>query len=318
MRRLSLLAVLWLALASSVMAQQEEPQQTSWLGHLLRLPAPYEPYSSPSQRSYTLGYGSFKLRDSYLSPLEYTGYSLSVSAELISPRYKRYGKAEPEGSLFSRRQRRLSDRWVLHNLARGVFASTTNPSITASTLYFSLEDRLSWLRRLSRGVWGDLLLGGGAGGSIGGLYHSRNGNNPSTAKFGLSLTLAGLYSYRLPVEVFPMHLKLYASIDLLGVMFSSEYGESYYEMYETEALKKRFYLSYPSRLNRAVMRLTLDLPVMDWAILSLGYHYNHYGSHINHLETQLEEHALCLGLTFYTLPLGGRVVQQGKKYPLAL
>ena len=177
-----------------------------------------------------LGLGGALLRDTYLSPLRYGGKAFSYISEVTRLGYQRRADSVAvAGSLFSYHGRQADQRWRRHTLLTVDLGLTTNPAGNASI--YTLQGRYDWgyLRQLYTGKWGTLSVGGSLSALAGVRYSTRNGNNPASLDFGLSIGPSLLYSKRLGGEKLPMLAKLYLRSGLLGTTFSQEFGETYYE-----------------------------------------------------------------------------------------
>lgn len=273
-------------------------------------PSPSERYYNIRHKTSSLGVGGLILRDDYLSPLNYGGFSLQYSQESSQLRY-RYADDEggfrPLQSLIGNSPREAKADWLSQRHFVVSLGQSENPAGNATIS--RLQARLSGSRQyiLHRGKWGQLSLGPSYTIGAGGLYSSRNGNNPATLNLDLGLGLAWTYSYRLPSERFPMLLRLSSRTDVLGMQFSQNYGESYYELYYlSEAFSKRIHFTYPSKVWGQELRLAIDLPFFDRTIYTLGYQLQYRSSQVSKLYRSSQEHSISLGITRYLRPLGGR------------
>lgn len=226
-------------------------------------------------RSSLLGVGSFSARDSYLSPLEYTGYSLYAQSERMS--------------MIRRFDNKVSQQHLLNIL----FSSTKNVTETA-TDYTAMVDygyaqhyhfRPSTAWHLLAGA--QLFVYGGA------VYNTRNGNNPVAAKAGASLNLSGIANYNFKLKRLPVSLKYQGVVSTLGASFSPHYGQSYYEI----SLGNHEGLLHFTRWGNFLYArnlFTVELPVSSLT-LRLGYQHYLYNTHLSKLKTQLSSHAFMLG-----------------------
>ncbi len=272
-------------------------------------------FLSPSERFYnvrmktsSLGVGGLVLKDEYLSPLNYGGFSVQYSQESTQLRYKSSVQGVSIWShLFGNVDRTPSSSWIGQRHFVVSLSQTKNPAQNGSIS--RLEARLSGSRQyaLLRAASGVFYLGPGYTVSSGGMYSSRNGNNPATFKLEGLLTLAMSYAYRLPIRSCPILLRLSSRTDLLGLRWEQQFGESYYELYYlSDALTKRLSFAHLGNSFGQELRLNVDIPILDRLICSLGYRYQHKSWQINHLYNKVNEHSVNLGFTRYFRPLGGR------------
>lgn len=279
---------------------------------------PERHYNVQMRASY-IGAGGLVLADRYLSPLSYGGYTLSMQHERA-----RYLYRTPEGcapSLWARLSgsapRTENRRWLWHSFISGDYSSTTNPAGNASIMRLQGRFDTSWLYQLYSGRWGQLGVGPGYTLGIGGLYSSRNGNNPATLKLDQSLTLSMHYSYRLPWVSFPLLVRLSSRTDLLGMQFAQQYGESYYEMlYVSQSLGKNLALSHLGNQLGQQLRLSLDVPLWDRGIVSLSYRLQHRAWRVHQVFNRQTDHTLSIGLVRYIQPRGGRSLLSGRSVAL--
>lgn len=254
------------------------------------------------------GYGGVLLRDDYLSPLSYGGYSISMLSEWAQYRYRPAGKPVGIlGRMLGMRARTTDTRWLsLRHLAVD-YSSALNPAGNASITRLQGRWEDARLYRLLDTDYGRLDLGGGYTLGVGGLYSSRNGNNPATLKLDLNLSLALHYSYRLPWRTLPALLRIATRTDLVGTQFSQQYGESYYELYYVTGQEfQRFSLVHLGNQWGQQVRVSLDLPVLDLCTLSLQYRYQGRSWTVHGLYNSQTDHTLALGLVRYLQPRGGR------------
>lgn len=276
------------------------------------IPAPSERTYAPYMQATYLGAGGLTLSDTYLSPLNYGGYTLSLQTEWMRYRYK----AQPTDKGLWRRltdrllgtyPRQINQRWLVHRLASVDYGSTTNPAGNASILRLQGRWQTNWLYRLAQGRWGQIDLGPGYSLGIGGLYSTRNGNNPATLKADLGLTLGAHYSWRAGWRVLPLAVRLSGALDLMGTQFSQQFGESYYELYlVSRAWPKRLSFTHLGNQLGGQLRLSIDVPVGDLGIVSMNYRLQHRAWMVEHLRTQYTDHTLSLGLVRYLQARGGR------------
>lgn len=268
----------------------------------------YAPYM---QATY-LGAGGIKLSDSYLSPLNYGGYTLSLQTEWMRYRYR----AQPtDGGLWRKLTdrllgtypRQIDQRWLIHRLVSVDYGSTTNPAGNASIMRLQGRWQGNLLYRLAQGHWGQIDLGPGYSLGVGGLYSTRNGNNPATLKADLGLTLGAHYSWRASWRVLPMAVRLSGVLDLVGTQFSQQFGESYYELYlVSEAWRQRLSFTHLGNQLGAQLRLSIDVPVGDLGIVSINYRLQHRAWTVEYLRTHHTDHTISLGLVRYLQARGGR------------
>lgn len=260
----------------------------------------------PQLRSQYLGIGGVMLRDTYLSPLNYAGVGISYMAEMSRHLYRYVGSESfAKKYLMGQAEREAHPRWLTNRYLAIDLAKTLNPAQNANIIRLNARYERSWLYRVYHGALGRVDVGGGMTLGVGGLYSTRNGNNPATVKLDAALALSLGYSYRLPWERFPALIRLTSRTDLIGTQFSQQYGESYYELYYvSEAIVRRLHLAHLGNSIGQQLRLTIDLPIAEWLTLSAGYRMQYRTSSVARLDHRQTDHIAFLGITRYILPQG--------------
>lgn len=242
----------------------------------------------PVSQIYSFAVGSETAYDPYLSPLSYSGFSMSVNGSWLKGM-----AAEPE-HLVMRFDASLTTAFM------GRWKGMT--SMYDFNIMFGWSAQ--WRHRLSCG----LQLSAGAGPELeaGALYMPYNGNNPATARFyiGLALKAGGAY----PVKIGKIHALITDDVSLpsIGAFFSQQYGESYYEI----SLGNRTGLAHLGWWgNRFCITNLLALNMQfSKAALRIGYRLSVGSSRVNNLNTRRTTHAFEIGI----IP-GGIGVGKNKK-----
>lgn len=224
------------------------------------------PDRAPVSKAILLGIGRTNQLDTYLSPMEYKG--LQVSFMLQSERMTKLAK------------RRIS----FQSTFQGVFTHTDNPAETASYTGGRLAYDAGWHYHYS--PLNNLDLRGGAlvGADVGFLYNSRNGNNPAQGNFSLDLSLSAGAAYTFSIKKLPMKVTYQADLPIIGIMFSPEFGESYFEISKNgvghdiicaqpgNALSLRQLLMMDFCLKRITLRIGYLCDIRQSNARSLKYH----------------------------------------------
>lgn len=232
----------------------------------------------PIIRSTLYGVGCTNLYDTYLSPLEYQGAHLRVVRESC----------------------RLTP-WLDGNVSRqvlfqGNLAMADNPAETANELAgmlnwnYALHYRFSFLGDRIRLLVGPMWqLHGGF------IYNTRNGNNPAQARLYTNLAASAMVHYTIPWQRCPIALRYQVDFPFFGVMFSPQYGQSYYEIFSlghTDGVVRCTSLRQQPSMRHW---LTADIKFRRLT-LRLGYMADFQQSCVNNLRTHDYSHSFLIGL----------------------
>lgn len=187
--------------------------------------------------------GEYNIKDTYLSPLKYTGWGIRVLNE-------RMKMASLANYHISRQQ--------LFNVE---FSSTNNPSKTAEGLAGFIDYTLGYHYHFPLTPNFKLLTGASVRGMGGFIYNTRNSNNPATAKVDLDCNLSALAIYRKTIKDYPLTFRYQVTIPFIGVFFAQEYGQPYYEIFD--AGNGKGVILFNSFHNKFAIKnyLTADFPI---------------------------------------------------------
>ncbi len=243
----------------------------------------------PVTSAYSIEVGSSHLTDTYLTPLNYDGWTAAMSYErLQAPRFN------PAGAIMQLRGRLSVDR-------------DQNPARNATIwgLDLNVDWGVLWRLKSSRLPRGLALSGGiNTGIDLGALYLARNGNNPVTAKAAWTVGISAMAVYNFRLGALPLTLRYQPSLPLTGVFFSPDYGELYYEIY----LGNRsglVHCAWPGNYFRLDNLVTLDLRFKG-ATLRLGYHNEVYSGKVSNIVSGHTVHSFVIGLANEWISLSPR------------
>ena len=232
----------------------------------------------PAQIIAELGIGKSIILDSYLTPITYDGTMLTMGFE----------HSQATG---------FSPTHAIRQLAMSVGYSHVENPVRNNTMHsLMLHGQWSLMRRwqqvlsprLQVAVGGALWMHGGV------IYNEQNSNNVVSVKAHAALALSGMTSYNTMLCHRPIILHIQATIPVVGIFFSPDYDESYYEMY----LGNRHNLAHVGCwANRFDMNLRLSA---DWhlggTIVRLGYRLGLERSWVNELNTHITGHEVVIGV----------------------
>ena len=142
-----------------------------------------------------------------------------------------------------------------------------------------------------------LQAGGVANANLGVLYGMLASNNPVQARASLNIMPSGIATYDLHIGRARFSLRYEVALPLVGIMFSPNYGQSYYEIftqgnYDRNVVPTTF-VSAPT--FRQI--LTLDWFIAEKWALRIGYLGNYQQADINHLKQHIYTHRFVIGIT---------------------
>lgn len=233
------------------------------------------------------GGGFANVLDTYLSPLEYEGGEVRMVFE--SMRNTRWMK----GSLKAQHLLQVNYSYS-HNLSQTAHMHTGLINYNYALHYqFYINKQLKILA-------GPMLdLNGGV------IYNQRNSNNPAQAKAYGGIGAASMLVYRFHIGNYPLLLRYQVYLPLLGVMFSPEYGESYYEIFSLKNGGRNVLFTSLHNNPSSRQLLTLDLPIGN-TIVRVGYVCDLQQSKVNGLKNHVYSHDFMLGFVRNIYWLNGR------------
>lgn len=222
-----------------------------------------------------IGVGGVNILDTYLSQEKYCGTEL---------RYISHTIRERENNQWS--------RLIVH---QGNIAYARNRADNSNEIAGAYNFSYGWMFGWQFGRF-DLKAGGMVDTNLGFLYNTRNSNNPAQANFNINIAPVAIATYRFNVGKMPMAARYEASAPLCGLMFSPNYGQSYYEIFSQgdydHNIVPTTFVSTPS-LRHA---LTLDFTVKRTTI-RIGYMGDWRQSKVNNLKRHSYSNMFVVGIT---------------------
>lgn len=228
-------------------------------------------------KSWQLGIGSTKALDTYITQEHFSGTGLTY--------------------LYIREKIREDRRW--NTLIEHEVDLSSNKDRSGSVtlleggynLYLGRYYHIPLLKgrlRLQAGAVANLCLGY--------LYDTSSSNNPAQARASLNVMPSTIATYVFPLFGHPSFLRYELNLPLAGLMFSPNYGQSYYEIfnrgnYDHNIIPTTF-VSAPTFRQQ----LSIDWQTSAKWCIRLGYLGNYQQAQVNDLKQHVYTHRLMLGI----------------------
>lgn len=225
-----------------------------------------------------LGIGAVNTLDTYLSPEEYTGTEL---------RYISHSVRE-NGTKLSRE--------LVH---QAQILSVRNRRENNNELGGFYNFQYNWQYALGQWNVGEgelrLKVGGGVDTRLGFLYNMRNSNNPAQAYAQVNIAPNAVAAYRFRLRNLPFQLRYEVQVPLLGLAFSPNYGQSYYEIFTRDNYDHNLVVTSTVSAPSLRQLLTLDFTVRH-TTFRVGYLGDYQQAKINQLRQHVWSNLLVLGI----------------------
>ena len=236
------------------------------------------------------GAGFSNILDTYLSPYSYTGTSLRIQRETM-------------------RMTKLWDGQVSNQVLIDVNAAINrNHAKNIDEYAGGIRYSQGWFYNFNGGNivnpverstsrW-NFAAGLAASGYVGTVYIDRSGNNPVQAKLDLMIDASAMATYDMVIGKHHFLWRYQLYVPLLGMAFSPEYGQSYYEAFGLHNTDNNIVFAYPGNMPSMRHRLTLDIPIRRYT-LRIGYVAQFNQSTFNHLKYHSYSHDFMVGFNKY-------------------
>lgn len=226
-------------------------------------------------RAGQIAVGYTDILDTYLSQEKFTGTEFGYLSQSLS-----------------RRDSSHIVRETVHHVLVGV-AGTRGNDNSLLTLLYNL--RLGWMYRWH---WAaprlTLLAGGAIDGTLGGAYDTRNSNNPAQARIALSIDPTARLSWQLRTGRHPLALHYDVTLPLIGMAFSPNYGQSYYEIFSRGNYDHNIVCTSPFSAPQLYHHLTFDFRLWR-TTFRVGYLGEYRQMKANNLKYHQYTHSITLG-----------------------
>lgn len=238
-------------------------------------------------RSTLVGIGKANLYDTYLSPLEYCGPELRFLHESM------------------RMTKLFSGNVSAQRVIQANFSAADNISKSA-TMYsgmFKWNYALHYQFRINENF--KFLAGPKVGVNVGVIYNLRNSNNPAQARAFADIDASAMAIYKLKIRSYPLIFRYQIDVPFIGIMFSPEYGQSYYELFSLKHRGHNILFTSFHNVPSLSQIFTVDFPIGK-SILRAGYLCDIQQSKVNNLRSHIYSHNFMIGFVRHFMFMRGK------------
>ena len=222
-----------------------------------------------------IGVGGVNILDTYLSPEKYSGTEVRYMSHTL--------------------RRREGRRWSRMLVHQGSFAYADNRANEGGEMMgmytFTYGVHYNWDFLGGRL---NVIAGGQADAEIGFLYNTRNSNNPAQARLALNISPSAAVKYRFRLWNTPFSARYEVSAPLFGVMFSPNYGQSYYEIFSRGDYDHNVVPTTIASTPSLRQMLTLDF-TLGRTTLRIGYLVDFRQAKVNNLKYHTYSNMVLIG-----------------------
>lgn len=226
--------------------------------------------------SYSIGIGPTKILDTYLSQEHFsgTGATFLVTSDRARPERKWSTTIQHQANLSTTHDR------------------TDNFDDLEGSYNFFWGRMRNWYMcgrclRLQAGATGNA--------GIGVIYNISGGNNPAQARFHIDVRPAVAAAYRFNIGRCRITAGYSFDMALAGLMFSPNYGQSYYEIFSRGDYDRNIVPTTTASMPYFRQQMTVDVNVSRRLSLRAGYLGDYQQSHVNSIKQHIYSHRFMIG-----------------------
>ncbi len=228
------------------------------------------------------GVGFANVLDTYISPYNYTGTDFRLQRETT-------------------RMTKLMDGCVMNQTLIDVNCNVLqNHAGNVDAYSGGVRYSIGWLYACLPSKHSPFTFAFGPEASVYGgvVYVDRSGNNPAQAKADLTVNVTGMATCRFNVSGRDWQARYQMTVPVVGMAFSPNYGQSYYEAFTLGNYDHNIVFAYPGNMPSMRHRITLDIPVGSHGdSFRCGYVGQFNQSSYNNLRHHSYTHDFMIGFT---------------------
>jgi len=216
--------------------------------------------------------------DTYLSNERYKGVSVGIISEKSRPTHW------------------FNQRVYVQHLTQGDLGYCDSRAERHSTISGMFHWQVAWQYHflLNESRW-ELNAGLGLQTNLGFVYNTLGGNNPASARCSFHVIASGQAKRHFNLGRNHFTATLQADIPMSGMMFSPDYGQSYYEIFSLGKYSHNICYAFPLKAFQANTMISLDWNIKPTASVRIGYQGMFMQSKVNGLKTQDFSHHFIIG-----------------------
>ncbi|MCK9160466.1 MAG: DUF3316 domain-containing protein [Bacteroidaceae bacterium] len=228
-------------------------------------------------RTMMYGIGTSNIYDSYLSPQNYKGIDFRISREAM--RFTKRGKGKVSSQ----------------NFLQANFSYTHNRANNNNTISGLINWNYGYHHQFPISENFKLLAGGLLDMNGGFVYNLQNTNNPASARAFINMDVSGMAIWHFKIKQYSFVLRYQLNIPVIGIMFSPQYDESYYEIFTLGNTSNIIKLTSPYNQPSLRQMLSLDAPI-GHSRIRFSYLADMEQSRINNIKTHTYSHVFMVGI----------------------
>lgn len=231
------------------------------------------------EQAIMIGVGRSSQLDTYLSPERYTGTEMRII----------------HNNIITHKGMDFHHEWT----QQGSFSKTEPRSENAKMLAGEYMLKFALYRTWFTDYNLLVSLGGAAEAFLGGIYNTRNGNNPAQLHTGLNIAPTAKIDYLIELWGRSFWLTYKCSVPLIGTQFSPAYGQSYYEIFSRGNYDNNICLTHPFNAPSFTHQLTIDIPLgNNDSAIRVGYFGDIRQSELNNLKQNNITRGIVIGYVY--------------------